>query len=125
MKKLADIMAGANATAEIQRLAWESELAKNRDEFSRPRPYKVTLCVTIFSEIVVEADNPNAAGALAQQSAERAAVVLQSVPYAHRWQVQKRSKPSDPLSPLEWVEVEHGPVDRSDLNSPPCWHLKK
>lgn len=128
MKSIGEIVAGANAfagsAAESRKALWDAAVRQSEDEFRRQRPWKVTLCVSIFSEIEVVGDILTVER-LAESRADAATVVMHTKPGAMRLKVQKRVDPANPDSPLEWVEVVYGPIDALDAASPCAWHLKR
>lgn len=126
MKSLGEIIAGANviSAAESKKALWEAAVKSSEDEFRRTRPWKVSLCVMIFSEVEVTGNMLNV-DRLAEASADKATVTMHTAPAALRRFVQKRSDPKNPESPLEWVEVVYGPIDPLDADSPLGWSLKK
>lgn len=112
------------AQEEERQERWRSAVARSHDEFRRDRPYKVSLCVMIVSEVEV-VGNILTVDHLAVKCTDEARVTLHTAPAAFRFHVQKRSDPKNPESPLEWVEVVHSPVDPNDGNSPWAWQLKR
>lgn len=114
----------ANAAEEHKRALWRAALAHSKGEFQRDRPWKVTLCALVFSEVEV-VGNATTVDRLAEQKADEATVTMHCLPHAMRFHVQQRSDPANPESPLEWVEAAYGPVDRNDGASPWAWQIKR
>lgn len=115
----------AQAAAEAKQALWTGAIAESRDQFTKKRPYKVTLCVMICSEIEVVAESPIDAQRVAEQQVDKATVTLHTTAYATRLMVQRRTDPKNPESPLEWVELVYAPIDALDGNSPCVWHVKR
>ncbi len=114
----------AQAAQEHQRELWKAAVAHSEGEFRVKRPWKIGLCVMIFSEVEVVGDVLTV-DRVAEQLADKATVTLHTAPVAHRRWVQRRSDPKNPESPLEWVEVVYGPVDTLNADSPWAWQLKR
>jgi len=113
------------ASKNARRALWTGALAQSRDEFGRPRRYKVRLSVMITSEVEVTAANPTDAERKGEQLADEATVTRHTAPFAFGLLVQKRSNAKDPESPLKWVEIEIAPVDPNNPDSPTAWQFKR
>lgn len=128
MQTIGQALSGRTALAaaadEYKRAQWKVAMAASKDEFHRPRPYKVTLCAMVFSEIEVVGD-VTTVDRLAEQQADKATVTMHCLPHAMRFHVQKRTNPKDEKSALEWVEVVYRPVDANDGASPWAWQFKR
>ena len=128
MKSLAEIVVGAQGAGltlpEQKQARWRTALRAHEGEFLRPRLWKVSLGVSIFSDVVIDAPSVHVVDRLAEARADEAKVTLHTAPGAFRRFIQKRADPRNPESPLVWVEVVFGPIDPLDHTSPWAWHLK-
>lgn len=96
MKSIGELITAANADEGAQP---ETVLV------ATPRLYRVTLCVMTFAHVEIVADSPREAMGAAEANPRSASRAFQTRANAHRVEIQRRTNPRDPASPLEWVEV--------------------
>lgn len=110
-----------DAEAEARRRSlWNAAIQHSKQQFERPRLWRVLMAETKTSEVMIRGTGLSAGYEASKQIAKATPIVSRD-PVPFKFFVRQRLRKN---APAEWVEAIFDFVDPLDYNSPKAWRLE-